>query len=231
VTYSPLPVQQRPTSGLAVAALLTGIFFWPVGIVLSPVALAKIRRTGDGGRGLAIAGLVISIIELLVSVVLAIALAFAATMVVAGVSVAVDELDELRTVDQSVGVGETGTTYGRVSFTLESLECGIDSVGTGAAVVRADGQFCEATVAVSTIANDTLFISGVYASGYIGETQIDADSTAAVYAPDNLLPRLREIGPGDEVVGTVYFDIPADAELDRLTFSEEMFNGMVEVVL
>ena len=230
MAYSPIP-QQRPTSGLAVAALLTGIFFWPVGIVLSPIALAKIRRSGDGGRGLAIAGLVVSILALIASVIAGIAIAFAATMVAAGVSVAVDELDEMRTVDASVAVGETGTTYGRVSFRLDALECGISTVGTGLAVVTAEGQFCEATVTVSTIANDPLHVSGIYASGYIGDTQIDADTSAAENAPDNPLARLRDIDPGEEIVGTVYFDIPEDAELDRLTFSEEMFNGMVEVVL
>jgi uncharacterized protein DUF4190 len=66
---SPLPfpsprAHARPTSGLAVAALLLGItWLWGVGSILAVVlAHAALAETGDGrkgGQGLAFAGLVL----------------------------------------------------------------------------------------------------------------------------------------------------------------------------
>jgi uncharacterized membrane protein YdbT with pleckstrin-like domain len=61
------PVQRATTSGLAVAALVTGLFFWCflvpgiVGIVLGFIALEQIADAQGRvkGRGMAIAGIVL----------------------------------------------------------------------------------------------------------------------------------------------------------------------------
>ncbi|ORM30114.1 DUF4190 domain-containing protein [Williamsia sp. 1135] len=56
------PVQYpvaRPTNGLAIGALVASLVFAPLGIVLGHVALSQIKKNGDEGRGLAIAGLII----------------------------------------------------------------------------------------------------------------------------------------------------------------------------
>ncbi|GIH94979.1 DUF4190 domain-containing protein [Planobispora siamensis] len=59
--------QPRPNNGMAVAALVMGIaglfvcgITSLVGIVLGHVSLGQIKRTGEEGRGMAIAGLVLS---------------------------------------------------------------------------------------------------------------------------------------------------------------------------
>jgi hypothetical protein len=50
----------RPTSGLAITALVLGIFgFSIVAVIYGHLALGDIRRTGKEGRGLAVAGLVL----------------------------------------------------------------------------------------------------------------------------------------------------------------------------
>jgi hypothetical protein len=55
----------RPgTNGLAVASFVCGLAFFcgitaPAAVVLGHVALSQIKRTGESGRGLAIAGLVL----------------------------------------------------------------------------------------------------------------------------------------------------------------------------
>ena len=55
----------RPgTNGLAIASFICGLAFFcgitaPVAVVLGHVALSQIKRTGESGRGLAIAGLVL----------------------------------------------------------------------------------------------------------------------------------------------------------------------------
>lgn len=51
--------QSAPTNSLAIAALVSSLVLAPLGIVFGHVALGQIKRTGEEGKGLAIAGLVI----------------------------------------------------------------------------------------------------------------------------------------------------------------------------
>lgn len=61
--YAPPP----PTNGLAIGALVAGIVGWSVlpfissivAIILGHVALVQIRRTGEQGKGMALAGLIL----------------------------------------------------------------------------------------------------------------------------------------------------------------------------
>ncbi|HEX3388320.1 MAG TPA: septum formation family protein [Streptosporangiaceae bacterium] len=58
---SPTPEPRRPTDGVAVAALVSGIVgVVPVTLVLGPWALIRIGRSGARGRALAIIGLVLT---------------------------------------------------------------------------------------------------------------------------------------------------------------------------
>lgn len=50
----------QPTNSMAIAALVCAFLFAPLGIVFGHMSLAQIKRTGESGRGMAIAGLVIS---------------------------------------------------------------------------------------------------------------------------------------------------------------------------
>lgn len=70
----------RDTNGFAIASLvcsLVGIFIWflgPVlGIVFGIIGLRQIPRLGQGGRGLAIAGLTVGIVLLLLNVIIVVA--------------------------------------------------------------------------------------------------------------------------------------------------------------
>lgn len=56
--YNPYP-PARPTNVLAIVALVSSFFIPPAGIVCGHIALNQIKRTGENGRGLAIAGLII----------------------------------------------------------------------------------------------------------------------------------------------------------------------------
>jgi peptidyl-prolyl cis-trans isomerase B (cyclophilin B) len=49
----------RPTNGLAIASLVCAFLVAPLGVVFGHISLSQIRRTGEEGRGLAVAGLVI----------------------------------------------------------------------------------------------------------------------------------------------------------------------------
>ncbi|GMA24783.1 hypothetical protein GCM10025864_25420 [Luteimicrobium album] len=70
--YPPYPVQ-APMSGLAIASfVLSLVWLWGVGSILALVfglvALRQIKRTGQRGRGFAIAGVVISGVTILLLV-------------------------------------------------------------------------------------------------------------------------------------------------------------------
>ncbi|MCW2561774.1 MAG: hypothetical protein QOD59_3783 [Mycobacterium sp.] len=66
---------------MAIAALILVLVFYPVGIILGHVAHRQIKRTGEGGRGLATAALVIGYLQVAVTVGV---IAVAAFLVAAG---------------------------------------------------------------------------------------------------------------------------------------------------
>jgi len=74
--YQPAPFgMQRPTNGLAVAALVCGVcqfFLWFVAgipaIVLGHMARRQIRQTGEAGDGMALAGLILGYLGLALGV-------------------------------------------------------------------------------------------------------------------------------------------------------------------
>lgn len=56
------PVVVRRTNAMAIAALVSSLVLAPLGIVFGHIALSQIKSTGEDGKGLAIAGLVIGYI-------------------------------------------------------------------------------------------------------------------------------------------------------------------------
>ena len=54
--YMPYQVP-RPTNTMAILALIFAFVFCPLGIVFGVIAKKEIRRTGEGGEGLALAGI------------------------------------------------------------------------------------------------------------------------------------------------------------------------------
>ncbi|MFI5508829.1 peptidylprolyl isomerase [Mycobacterium sp. NPDC051804] len=56
--YSGYPTPQ-PTNPLAIASLVCALLFAPLGIVFGHISLSQIKKSGEEGRGLAVAGLVI----------------------------------------------------------------------------------------------------------------------------------------------------------------------------
>ncbi|SNR62354.1 DUF4190 domain-containing protein [Blastococcus mobilis] len=53
------PVHVRPTNTMAILALVLAFVFAPAGLVLGIVARRQIRRTGEDGDGLALAGIIV----------------------------------------------------------------------------------------------------------------------------------------------------------------------------
>jgi peptidyl-prolyl cis-trans isomerase B (cyclophilin B) len=53
---------------MAIAALILAFFFYPLGIIFGHVARGQIKRTREGGRGLATAALIIGYLQVAVTV-------------------------------------------------------------------------------------------------------------------------------------------------------------------
>jgi peptidyl-prolyl cis-trans isomerase B (cyclophilin B) len=86
------PPQQPTTNGFAIASLICAFLFFPLGIVFGHVSLSQIKKTREGGHGLAVAGLVVSYVVAALT-----AVAVVATVVLAGLLVRVaDDLNAQR---------------------------------------------------------------------------------------------------------------------------------------
>ncbi len=63
-------VPQPPTNTMAILALIFAFVFAPAGIVLGALSLKQIKQTGEGGHGMALAGLICGIVFTVISALL-----------------------------------------------------------------------------------------------------------------------------------------------------------------
>ncbi len=75
--YAPQPQYGSPAASekynvLAIVSLISSLFISLVGIITGHIALSQIKRTGEKGRGFAIAGLVIGYVGLVLGIILVI---------------------------------------------------------------------------------------------------------------------------------------------------------------
>ena len=80
------PPQSAGTNGMAIAALVSSLLGWvcaigPIlGVIFGFVALSQIKKTGQSGRGMALAGIIIGFVVIAIMVVyLVLVVVFAAT--------------------------------------------------------------------------------------------------------------------------------------------------------
>jgi hypothetical protein len=60
-----------PWNGFAIAGFVLSLTIWPMAFIFSPIALSQFKRNGENwnrGRGLALAGLIISIVSAVITV-------------------------------------------------------------------------------------------------------------------------------------------------------------------
>jgi peptidyl-prolyl cis-trans isomerase B (cyclophilin B) len=65
--------QPQPTNGMAIASIVCAFLFAPLGILFGHISLSQIKHTGEEGRGLAIAGLVIGYLVTVATIVVVVA--------------------------------------------------------------------------------------------------------------------------------------------------------------
>ncbi|MBX4171193.1 DUF4190 domain-containing protein (plasmid) [Rhodococcus pyridinivorans] len=73
-------MRSQSTNILAILALVFGLLGGVLGVVFGHIALSQINRTGENGRGLAIAGLVLGYISVVAWIIVVIVAVEAATI-------------------------------------------------------------------------------------------------------------------------------------------------------
>ncbi|MFJ3958628.1 DUF4190 domain-containing protein [Arthrobacter sp. NPDC090010] len=68
----PYAPQKSGTNTLAIISLISAFFISLLGVILGFVALSQIKRTGEGGRGLAIAGIIVGFAGMVIGLIVAI---------------------------------------------------------------------------------------------------------------------------------------------------------------
>ncbi|SDY44296.1 DUF4190 domain-containing protein [Herbiconiux ginsengi] len=68
--YTPAPVAQK-TNVLAIVSLVISILgFNIIAVILGAIALSQIKKTGESGRGLALAGIIIGAVSLVIGIII-----------------------------------------------------------------------------------------------------------------------------------------------------------------
>jgi hypothetical protein len=67
--YQPAPVGQK-TNTLAIVGFILAFFVSVAGIIVSAIALGQIKKTGEGGHGLAVGGIIVGIVVTLLYIII-----------------------------------------------------------------------------------------------------------------------------------------------------------------
>lgn len=138
----PIPPQPARTNTLAIVALIGSFFIGLVGIICGHIALRQIKRTGEKGRGLALAGTIIGYVQVAVVVLILIF-----SFVIAGLAIqeAGNSLDDLSQdldseVSDSAAPGDS-TTPMTGEYSQEFCELILFANNSDLEVTNADGTF------------------------------------------------------------------------------------------
>lgn len=237
---------------LGIVSIVTSLLFVPavVGLVLGVIGATRAARTTPPtGRGRAVAGIVLSVIGLLVGVGIVNALANGGDDGAGGASSgAVQEQEaadgESRTTDESPkktgeeldaeaappGVGDP-VRDGKFEFTVTKVEPGVKEIGDEFLSQGAQGQFVLVHLTVENIGDESQYFDGNNVTAYDAKNrEFAADTEAAIYL-DDANSFLNEINPGNSVQSVVVFDVPTDVKLSQLELHDSAFSGGVEVAL
>ena len=198
--------QPQKTNTMAILGLVFAFVFSPLGIVFSAIGLKQIKQRREGGRGLALAGLIISIISVIIGIIAVVMFATVlapavqkAAQAEAAVSAASDPatapaadangviaactviVPAVVNLESDLSTVETPEDYALVMNTLRTTMESAASQTTDSTFIEhvqtLSGDFQQAVDAVSAGEDPSALESALTADG----TQIDNDCAAAGY--------------------------------------------------
>ena len=121
---------------------------------------------------------------------------------------------------------------GKFEFTVDGLECGVESVGEEFMTEEPQGQFCLLDVTVENIGDEAqyLFADNQYLYDEQGR-QFSADGTATFAANPEGQALFEEINPGNSISGTIVFDVPQGATIVSAELHDSAFSNGIAVDL
>ncbi len=210
------------TAGAAWAFAITAI-------VLAIIALVR----GSGPKWMSFVGIGLAVLGWIIGIIL----------VVAGlghaISTAIDSpapgtadspaATASPTQDAEPTVGQTITNNKKISFTVNSVTCGIATAGPEFFTETAKGQFCEVKYTIANGSTDKISLFASDLTGKIGAATYDVDDGIISTFDGHAIS--TDVNPGLSSDADVYIDIPAGAKLDSLVYQPQfsLFTSPVTV--
>jgi hypothetical protein len=191
----------------------TAVIAWIFAIGGIVMAIIGLTRKGRG-KATSIAALILSVVGWIVAIVVTVV--FAATSVV--------NAENSTTVTRGsgssnhakpgnvAGIGDTVTNSDGVTFTVNSVKCGLNSArddfyGTD----KPTGQFCQVKFTVKNGSTSSLTLDSTSLTGYIGKSAYDSDEDTDKLG--SLKDVLSSLNPGLSTACTFYVDVPKGQKL------------------
>lgn len=131
--------------------------------------------------------------------------------------------------DELAKVG-TPVRDGKFEFTVTKVEPGVKNVG-GEYGQNAQGSYTLVHVTVKNIGDQAQSMSDSDQKATDAKgTQYSVDSMAGAYIQGNDV-LFNQINPGNQIKGTLVFDVPAGTQLTQIEFHDSMFSGGVKASL
>jgi hypothetical protein len=125
--------------------------------------------------------------------------------------------------------GVIGSTVsdGDMSFKVQSLKCGIRTVGTGFLEEKALGQFCVVTLTIKAAKKKAV---SYFSSSQKGLTKSGAEVESKSLMDDQY-QSMVDLNPGISLSTKIAFDVAKNDPLTKILFHDSMFSGGVLVDL
>jgi hypothetical protein len=127
-----------------------------------------------------------------------------------------------------VAAGEPAVD-GQFTFTVAegALECGQQTIGSGAMAEDAQGQWCVLTATVENTGDEARSLSA--AEQLLIDEQGREHEASVPMAVAGESPIYEQINPGNSVEGRFFFDVPTDLEPSHVELHDSAFSGGVQV--
>jgi len=113
----------------------------------------------------------------------------------------------------AAGLG-TAVRDGKFEFVVDSIKCGISSVGSDFTVAKPQGEFCKVSVRVTNIGDEAQMLDSSDQELLDAAGRKYQASGGDVFMADESTRDLmmENINPGNTVSGPIYFDVPAGTQ-------------------
>jgi hypothetical protein len=170
------PAAARKTNVLAIVSLVSAFFVSLVAIICGHIALSQIKRRGESGRGLAIAGLIIGYLGLVATIVMLVVVF--AVIIPAGTS-AVSKAADCAKVETagSTMMSSVSTAFSETSDSLEKAQSDITKATDTFKSATAKVDNSEVAAAVKTVDAKLDAMNAAF-SEYVAASPEQRDTTA-----------------------------------------------------